>query len=455
MKTIKTTTDLTPILMQKKIPFTIDIGNNTSIITVPSQDKKYIVSQSHISYSTLGFISSVKRSNELYQPIEKVDQSKINELKKNINYFKFGSCQEGVYKNIIELDVNKAYWNLAYKLGMISQDIFIKGLERPKMDRLIGFGARAAKKTRYQYYPHSDSFVYVDTLQDLIGRYSFFKVAFELDKVMMKVYSKVPVLFYWVDAFFLDEKYKIEVEKIVKENNLSLKIKEVDEVEIYTDEHKVKNIFISMKGGEKKNFKVPNKNISANTVLNHNNIVNKFKKSKGMIKLRKRNVYKNERDKRGRLMSNINDLKDKKGVYFIHDEKGKLIYIGHSISDLKSTIMRHFQVWSLSRFEVLQGVQRDRITYTNDFQKLNYSVKIYLTKGIDAYALEQTLIEKYRPRDNKEKIAAISDRRKRNMLDRFEKAKASGKIEGKIGKMKYNEGNELEYAFIDDSEIPF
>jgi hypothetical protein len=209
-----------------------------------------------------------------------------------------------------------------------------------------------------------------------------------------------------------------------------------------------------MKGGEKKSFKVPNKNISANTVLNHNNIVNKFKKSKSMIKLRKRNVYKDERDNRGRLKSNISDLNNKVGVYFIYDERGRLIYIGHSTADLKSTIMRHFQTWNLSRFEQIQGVQRDRITYTKDSQKLKYKVQIYLTKGFDAYSLEQALIDKYRPRDNKEKIVAISERRRQNMLDRFEKAKASGRINGKISKMKYVD-NELQCAFIDDSEIPF
>ena len=463
---IQTDKDPSDLLTRKSIPFTVEIGSRTSIFTIESTKTKYIVSQNRMDFSQLGFIGRTKKSNKNFSIDDWTEKQYIeetNKLRKEINYFRFANIRQGIYKDIVEVDVNKAYWFLAYNLGMITKDVYEEGLRVKKSSRIIGFGSLATKKEVYNYYPNSDSYVHQESKFDAKGRYSFFKTAYELDKIMMEVYSKIPIMFYWVDAFFIESKYKKEVNDIIESFGLSLKTKEVDMLEVYKDENSCDVFYLEMKGGEKKSFIVPNKNLSAKNILGYKNVINKFrKKNKNlMVNLKRRRVYQSFEN--GRFKSNISDLKGRKGVYQIFDEKNKRVYIGHSTSCLYSTILRHFQTWNQSRFEQLQKINRNRITYESKEQKLSYSVKVTLTNKIDAYPLEQTLIEKYRPRDNSEKISAINEKKKQRMIDRFNNAKSSRKNslpKGKIKQFKYKNSSELEADSLgiegyDGKEAPF
>lgn len=126
-----------------------------------------------------------------------------------------------------------------------------------------------------------------------------------------------------------------------------------------------------------------------------------------MIKLKRVPVY------RENGKSNITHLVKKKGVYFIYD-RSKLVYIGHSQSNLYKTILRHFQVWK-------DQAQPFRVTYAGR-NKSRYSVKVYLTNAYDAPILEETLILKHRPRDNKSKVKTYSDRQSRRAMDRYRRS---------------------------------
>lgn len=111
------------------------------------------------------------------------------------------------------------------------------------------------------------------------------------------------------------------------------------------------------------------------------------------VKTRFREPYR--KNKNGTLRVNIPHLRDQDkqaGVYLIKSKRnGEIIYIGYSSSQLYKTILRHFQTWN--------DTSQERYTYS----KNNYLIRVIITTPRRAAALEQYLILKYMPRDNKNK----------------------------------------------------
>lgn len=85
--------------------------------------------------------------------------------------------------------------------------------------------------------------------------------------------------------------------------------------------------------------------------------------------------------------TNLRGFKGKTGIYIIY-ERGKMVYIGHSTTDLYKTISRHFQSWI--------DFRQVRAVYP---QSKQIKVRILLTAPQKAIRLEKKLIAKYQPRD--------------------------------------------------------
>jgi hypothetical protein len=84
------------------------------------------------------------------------------------------------------------------------------------------------------------------------------------------------------------------------------------------------------------------------------------------------------------------------GTYIIKSKKtGNIIYVGYSSNNLYRTLYRHFQQWN--------DRQQNRFVYG----KNNYFVRVVPTTATRAESLEQALIRKYNPRDNKNKQTRI------------------------------------------------
>ena len=78
-------------------------------------------------------------------------------------------------------------------------------------------------------------------------------------------------------------------------------------------------------------------------------------------------------------------LRGKSGVYIIKSIRtGKIVYIGHSQSDLYKTMYRHFQSWN------------DESQIRTTYPKKGYTVRIVLTSKTRAKWLEKALILKYK-----------------------------------------------------------
>lgn len=105
------------------------------------------------------------------------------------------------------------------------------------------------------------------------------------------------------------------------------------------------------------------------------------------------------------------------GTYIIREGK-RIVYVGHSKTDVKKTLYRHFQLWT----DIRQNAQRqaeghDRVTYAGNNLDA-YTIKVYYANsGKDAEALEQLLIGRIKPRDNSSKIMMFSPKDYAAMAD--------------------------------------
>lgn len=84
------------------------------------------------------------------------------------------------------------------------------------------------------------------------------------------------------------------------------------------------------------------------------------------------------------------------GVYFIRDRRsGRVVYIGHSKSNLVKTLYRHFQAWE----------ERDHVHATYD-PSGPWQVRFIVGMGpAQAVEMERQLIQRHQPRDNGHKYA--------------------------------------------------
>ena len=113
-------------------------------------------------------------------------------------------------------------------------------------------------------------------------------------------------------------------------------------------------------------------------------------------------------DKTGKN-TNLKKFMNKAGVYLIK-ESGKLTYIGYSAGNLYKTITRHFQTWN--------DPTQPRFFY----ERSKCTIRVVLTTPKQAAALEETLIQKYKPTDNKLKLNLYSERERKRIIEDFESA---------------------------------
>lgn len=138
--------------------------------------------------------------------------------------------------------------------------------------------------------------------------------------------------------------------------------------------------------------------------------------------------------KYGKTSKAFSSLRGKAGVYRIFENR-RLVYVGSSTHDIYKIILRKFQVWNDGR---------ERLYY--DASKNDYKIEAILipkTKGyIDAVLdLENYLILKYKPRDNKPENYSFYNRR-----DIYEPVEIQEKV---------NEAPKLSAKELEEMDIPF
>ena len=145
---LKTGSEILDLLVENKVPHIVEHTNTTTRVELES-GQVFIVNDNSISLNDLSLINEVKKG------AEKLKIENTNISPSDISFFQWGNIREGKYKGYIEVDVNSAYWEIAFKKGYIQEKTYLRGLNKiegkkkiKKQARLIALGSMATVKDR-------------------------------------------------------------------------------------------------------------------------------------------------------------------------------------------------------------------------------------------------------------------------------------------------------------------
>lgn len=122
----------------------------------------------------------------------------------HIFYNNFRTVKVGDGGLMMEYDVNKAYFQIAYDMGIISESIYMDSMtdKMSKDVRLMLLGALAT--TRYSFIFKKGKLHNLEKENNAKTRHLFFAVAEKMGAVMNECFVNFKdVLFFWVDAIFV------------------------------------------------------------------------------------------------------------------------------------------------------------------------------------------------------------------------------------------------------------
>lgn len=182
------------ILQDSKTPFSAVVSRNRRV--VKTEKDEYIFSDSDIPMRDLSVIKQAKAEMingglSLSRVIQPWD----------VEFFKVGiqNAFPIVSYDVVEIDISKAYWCAALKLGFISKQTYEKGLKIEKVSRLAAVGASAVVKWRFTF--DGSDFSEVSEDYDISGRNAFFHVCAEVSRAISLAAGDFAHLT-WVDAIF-------------------------------------------------------------------------------------------------------------------------------------------------------------------------------------------------------------------------------------------------------------
>lgn len=243
-------------LRYNETPFTLTSTSFTKKIEVDGEIY-YFTSSGKLKNTDLNLIKAVKNYCEKLVTdqfddagnlikeglkIPAVDTSKIGYIKVNTKF------KNAIHKrDIFEIDLKSAYWNLAYRHGFIDKKIYYKGMNlnddgtvieplfnkwgniynhTTKMGRLIALGnlAKVFKVFSFDGLKYSDP----QDVRSFKTENIFFRCSMEVDLIMRQLIELAGsnYLFYWVDAIFVrgSETVDLICEFLTNEIGLDFKI---------------------------------------------------------------------------------------------------------------------------------------------------------------------------------------------------------------------------------------
>jgi len=199
--TRKELTRLADSLEKNNVPFTYSINNHTFRISCPMGE--YLATDSLIPIYELWLVAWVKNY---------VLRHKIYKLKdicgdwENIKYLRVKKRRQKVYNTVYEVDLNRAYWETAFELGIISDEIYWRGLWIDKKTRLAAIGQMAKRTDIWKFNGHKwrccKPFISKKT------QHLWFNVCYKVGLTMERAarLCAKSTLFYWVDGIYVTNK---------------------------------------------------------------------------------------------------------------------------------------------------------------------------------------------------------------------------------------------------------
>ena len=214
--------------------------------------------KSEYTMDELKFIKSVRsyiKRNEIYLLPHFQDNQVFPE---DVHYVKVARVPMfKKFDNVCEVDIDQAYWETAYQLGIISDDIYVKGAKGniSKKARLTALGSLAKKK--YNYIFKGDKLLDTIVEKDPLLENLWFTICKRVSDVMHQVIVELngEFIFYWVDGiYFKNTKENVAIAmQVFIENGYQSKFKKVNQ--IYFHE---KGFTVNDYGDIKREFTYPN-----------------------------------------------------------------------------------------------------------------------------------------------------------------------------------------------------
>ncbi len=186
-------------LVSAAVPHRLIYTNNSVRVQIGEND--IVFSNKLISMRDLGFIGRckddvIKNSEILHIP------------ERHPIFYKIYPMKYGHYCELYEIDISSAFWDTAFREGIISERIFLQGETVKKDVRLMAFGAAATVRRTFDF----DGRQYVSAGEEVndAGRRAYFYVASRVVSAMREVCEAIPgqACLYWVDAIVCTPQYK-------------------------------------------------------------------------------------------------------------------------------------------------------------------------------------------------------------------------------------------------------
>lgn len=217
-------------LMNRSTPFELLETNNS--VVIKTENIRYVLNDENLTIFEMGFVRNVKRyaeKNPLIFPDVKANQIQCFKSADNLS--------TGLYYDIIEVDLNHAFWRMAYDLKIINQKIYEMGLniypdkksksEISKHGRLVALGSMATVKSISDF--DGEEISHRETKTDEKTRNYFLTIAQKVNDIMLEIASEIGggFIFYWVDAFFVKAMYKDKLIEAIRKRGFGCKVIEI------------------------------------------------------------------------------------------------------------------------------------------------------------------------------------------------------------------------------------
>lgn len=232
MNRLNKKSQLIDFYINNKLPF---LSYSTmSSKTVKRNGKSYFISDLNLKNKELGFLSTVKKDARFYDANLCSNKSVVRE---NINYTYLSNLETGVYKNIVEVDINQAYFDCAFSMGVISYDTYEKGMLLSKGARLVSLGALASNKAVFEFDGKKLQYKgYKEKKEDL--SYIFFQISYEIGHVVKSVFNQLNeikangCIGFWVDAVFVEKDFLFNAIEIINSFGYECKVKPIGSINV-------------------------------------------------------------------------------------------------------------------------------------------------------------------------------------------------------------------------------
>lgn len=213
-------------LFKLGVPFKCEITRSSVKIT--SRMINAVCTDNDLKFNELGLIRMVKSHCETLPELHG------DYTPDSVTYYQFFlKPKNNIYHNVLEIDINSAYWKLALQLGYITPRIYRKGIQMGKAARLVALGSLATQKIQYSF--DGAELFFDEVIENKKTRKFWFHISLELGNLMKKVIRELGTdsfYFFWVDAFFCKPESHEKIRQILMKNGFRCKVKQLDSIEV-------------------------------------------------------------------------------------------------------------------------------------------------------------------------------------------------------------------------------